>query len=91
MAAPSRPPYMIDKLILKEIEDCYTRYRVETENWDKDIRSIVEKGSKPVFLQPVIFGDIRDYHSVLLRDYKIKKLDWTNKLVYYYIIRQWLR
>jgi hypothetical protein len=50
MAAPPRPPYIINKLILKETEDCCTRYRVETENWDKDTRPIVEKGSKPVSL-----------------------------------------
>jgi hypothetical protein len=50
MAAPPRPPYTIDELILKETEDCYTRYRVETENWDKDTRPIVEKGLKLVFL-----------------------------------------
>jgi hypothetical protein len=91
MAAPPRPLYTINELILKETEDRYTRYRVETENWDKDTRPIVEKGSKPVSLQPVIFGDIRDYYSALLWNYKIKKLDWTNKLVYYRIIRQWLR
>jgi len=91
MAAPPRPPYTINELILKKTEDRCTRYRVETENWDKDTRPMVKKGSKPVSLQPVTFGDIRDYHSVLLRDYEIKKLDWTNKLVYYRIIRQWLR
>jgi len=50
IAASPRPLYIIDKLILKEIEDCYTRYRVETENWNKDTRPIVEKGSKPVSL-----------------------------------------
>jgi hypothetical protein len=50
MAAPSRPLYIINKLILKETEDYYTRYRVETENWNKDIRPIVEKRLKPVSL-----------------------------------------
>jgi hypothetical protein len=50
MVAPFRPPYIIDKLILKETEDYYTRYRVETENWDKDTRPIIKKGSKPVSL-----------------------------------------
>jgi hypothetical protein len=50
MAAPSRPLSTIDKLILKEIEDYCTRYQVDTENWDKDTRPIVEKGSKPVSL-----------------------------------------
>ena len=50
MAAPPRPPYTIDELILKETEDHCTRYRVETENWDKDTRPMVEKGSKPVSL-----------------------------------------
>jgi hypothetical protein len=91
MAAPPRPPYTIDELILKETEDRCTRYRVETENWDKDTRPMVEKGSKPVSPQPATFGDVRDYYSALLRDYKIKKLDWINKLVRYRIIRQWLR
>jgi hypothetical protein len=91
MAAPPRPPHTIDELILKETEDRCTRYRVETENWDKDTRPMVKKGSKPVSPQPATFGDVRDYHSALLQDYEIKKLDWTNKLVRYRIIRQWLR
>jgi hypothetical protein len=91
IAAPPRPPSIIDKLILKETEDRCTRYRVEAENWNKNTRPIVEKESKPVSPQPITFGDVRDYHLALLRDYEIKKLDWTNKLVRYYIIRQWLR
>ena len=36
MAAPPRPSPIINELILKEIEDYYTRYQVNTENWDKD-------------------------------------------------------
>jgi hypothetical protein len=48
MVAPPRPPPIIDELILKETEDRYARYRVEAENWDKDTRPMVEKGSKPV-------------------------------------------
>jgi hypothetical protein len=91
MTAPPRPPPTIDELILKETEDRCARHQVDAENWDKDTRPIVEKGSKPVSPQPATFGDVRDYHSALLRDYEIKKLDWTNKLVYYHIIRQWLR
>jgi hypothetical protein len=50
VAAPPRPSPIIDELILKETEDCYTRYRVKAENWDKNTRPIVEKGSKPVSL-----------------------------------------
>ena len=50
MAAPPRPPPIINELILKEIEDYYARYQVNTENWDKDTRPIVKKESKPVFL-----------------------------------------
>ena len=50
MAAPPRPPYTINELILKETENRYTRYRVETENWNKDTRPIIEKGLKPVSL-----------------------------------------
>jgi hypothetical protein len=50
MAALPRPFYIINELILKETEDYYIRYRIETENWDKDTRPIVEKGSKPVSL-----------------------------------------
>jgi hypothetical protein len=50
MAVPFRPPYIINKLIRKETEDYYTRYRIETENWNKDTRPIVEKGLKPVSL-----------------------------------------
>ena len=48
MAAPPRPPPIINELILKETEDHYARYQVNAENWDKDTRPIVKKGSKPV-------------------------------------------
>jgi hypothetical protein len=48
--ASPRPPYIINELILKEIEDCYTRYRVKTENWNKNTRSIVKKELKLVSL-----------------------------------------
>jgi hypothetical protein len=47
MAAPSRPPPTINKLILKETENRYTRYQVKAENWNKDTRPIAEKESKP--------------------------------------------
>ena len=50
MAAPPRPSPTIDELILKETEDCCARHQVDAENWDKDTRPIVEKGSKPVSL-----------------------------------------
>jgi hypothetical protein len=50
MAASPRPPLTINKLILKETEACCARHQVEAENWDKDTRPIVEKGSKPVSL-----------------------------------------
>jgi hypothetical protein len=50
IAASSRPLPIINKLILKKTEDCYTRYRVEAENWDKDTRPIVKKELKPVSL-----------------------------------------
>jgi hypothetical protein len=50
MVAPSRPFPIIDELILKEIENCYTRYWVKAENWDKDTRLIVKKGLKLVSL-----------------------------------------
>jgi hypothetical protein len=49
MAASSRPSPIINKLILKEIEDYYTRYQVNAENWDKDTWPIVKKELKPVF------------------------------------------
>ena len=48
MAAFPRPSPIINELILKEIENYYTRYQVNTENWDKDTRPIVKKGSKLV-------------------------------------------
>ena len=32
IVAPPRPPLIINKLILKEIEDYYARYQVNTEN-----------------------------------------------------------
>jgi hypothetical protein len=50
MAASPRPFSIINELILKEIEDCYTRYQVNTENWDKDTWSIIKKELKLVFL-----------------------------------------
>ena len=50
MAAPPRPPPIINELILKEIEDYYTRYQVNTENWNKDTWPIVKKGLKLVSL-----------------------------------------
>ena len=50
MVAPPRPPPIINELILKEIEDYYTRYQVNTENWDKDTRPIVKKELKLVSL-----------------------------------------
>jgi hypothetical protein len=36
IAASSRPPPIINELILKEIENRSTRYQVKAENWDKD-------------------------------------------------------
>jgi hypothetical protein len=48
--APLRSSSIINKLILKETEDYYTRYQINTENWDKDTRSIIEKGLKLVSL-----------------------------------------
>jgi hypothetical protein len=50
MAAPPRLSPIINELILKETEDYYIRYQVNTENWNKDIRPIVKKGSKPASL-----------------------------------------
>ena len=50
MAASLRPFPIINELILKEIENYYTRYQVNTENWDKDTRPIIKKELKPVFL-----------------------------------------
>ena len=87
MVASPRPLPIINELILKEIKNYYTRYQVNTENQDKDTRPIIKKELKLVSLQPIIFGNIRDYYLALLRDYKIKKLDQTNKLARYYIIR----
>jgi hypothetical protein len=34
--ASPRPLLIINKLILKEIEDYYTRYQVKAKNWNKD-------------------------------------------------------
>jgi hypothetical protein len=50
MAAPPRPPPIINKLILKEIEDYYIRYQVNTENWDKNTWPIIKKELKLVSL-----------------------------------------
>ena len=50
MAALFRPSPIINELILKEIENYYTRYQVNAENWDKDTRLIIKKGLKLVFL-----------------------------------------
>jgi hypothetical protein len=50
MAAPPRPPLIINELILKEIEARYARHQVKAENWDKDTRPIVKKELKPVSL-----------------------------------------
>jgi hypothetical protein len=36
MAAPPISLPIINKLILKETEDYYTRYQVKANNWDKD-------------------------------------------------------
>jgi hypothetical protein len=36
MAASSRPPLIINKLILKEIEAYYAKYQVKAENWNKN-------------------------------------------------------
>jgi hypothetical protein len=49
MVALPRPLPIINELILKEIEDYYTRYQVNIKNWDKDTRPIVKKELKPVF------------------------------------------
>jgi hypothetical protein len=50
MAASSRPSLIINRLILKETEDYYIRYQVNTENWNKDTWPIVKKELKPVSL-----------------------------------------
>ena len=36
IVASSRPPLIINELILKKIEAYYTRYQVKAKNWDKD-------------------------------------------------------
>jgi hypothetical protein len=45
-----RPLPIINKLILKEIENYYTRYQVKAENWNKDTRLIAKKELKLVSL-----------------------------------------
>jgi hypothetical protein len=50
MVASPRPFPIINKLMLKEIENYYARYQVNAENWDKDTRPIIKKESKLVSL-----------------------------------------
>jgi hypothetical protein len=71
--SPPDPLAIVDELILRETEDRYIRYQIAVEIWNEDTRSVEEKGQKPVSLTPVTFVDIREYYSVSLRDYEVKK------------------
>ena len=89
--SPPEPPATADDLILRATEDRCARHQIEIENWDKDTRSLEEKGPKPRSPEPATFVDVREYHSASLRDYEVKKTNWTNKQSRHRVIRQWLR
>ena len=50
IVASFRPLPIINKLILKKTKNYYIRYRIKTENYDKNTRSIIKKELKLVSL-----------------------------------------